>query len=181
LSRLLPSGFGISGVSGCAGLLLRREPGAAPRVLLRAMAPPLLEPSGCGRHEPAMNSAQPIRRFTSVLALAAAVGVSGCAAEAYPPPVGGYTTVYATNVPPDMTVYPRVGYAGGYAYLVGNSWYYPSGNRWLVLRQEPPELYRYRTTTLVATPVYRAPPGYVPRQYAPPAQYGYPPPAVRER
>ena len=80
-----------------------------------------------------------------------------------------------------MTVYPRVAYAGGYAYLVGNSWYYPSGSRWVVLRQEPPELYRYRTTTYVAPPVYRAAPVYTPRQYAPPAQYSYPPPAVRVR
>jgi hypothetical protein len=77
-----------------------------------------------------------------------------------------------------MTLYPRVAFAGGNAYLVGNRWYYPQGHRWLVLRQEPPELYRYRTTTLVAPPVYRTAP---PRPYAPPAQYGYPPPAVPVR
>jgi hypothetical protein len=128
-----------------------------------------------------MNSVHPIRTCISAAALAAAVAVSGCAAEVYPPPVGGSTTVYATSIPPDMSLYPRVAYAGGYAYLVGNRWYYPHGNRWLVLRQEPPELYRYRTTTLVAPPVYRTAPGYVPRPYAPPAQYGYPPPAVPMR
>lgn len=129
-----------------------------------------------------MNSVHPIRTCISAATLAAAIAVSGCAAEVYPsPPVGGYTTVYATNVPPDMSLYPRVAYAGGYAYLVGNRWYYPYGNRWLVLRQEPPELFRYRTTTLVAPPVYRTAPGYVPRPYAPPAQYGYPPPAVPVR
>ena len=129
-----------------------------------------------------MNSVHPIRTCISAAALAAAIGVSGCTAEVYPPKVGGYTTVYATNVPPDMTLYPRVAYAGSDVYLVGNSWYYPYGHRWLVLRQEPPELYRYRTTTLVARPVYqRVPPGYVSRPYAPPAQYGYPPPAVPVR
>jgi hypothetical protein len=124
-----------------------------------------------------MNSLRPVRAIAAAAAFAV-TGVSGCAVEAYPPPVGGYTTVYATNVPPDMTVYPRVAYAGGYAYLVGDSWYYPTGRRWVVLRNEPPELYRYRTT-YVAPPVYRAAPVYTPRQYAPPAQYSYPPPAVR--
>ncbi len=125
-----------------------------------------------------MNSLRTIRAIA--VAAFAAIGVSACAAEVYPPTVGGYTTAYATNVPPDMTAYPRVAYAGDYAYLVGNSWYYPSGHRWVVLRSEPPELYRYRTT-YVAPPVYRAAPVYTPRQYAPPAQYSYPPPAVRVR
>jgi hypothetical protein len=126
-----------------------------------------------------MNPKRSIRAIAASAAIAV-IGVSGCAAEAYPPTVGGYTTVYATSVPPDIAVYPRVGYAGGYAYLVGNSWYYPSGRRWVVLQGEPPELYRYRTT-YVAPPVYRAAPVYTPRQYAPPAQYSYPPPAVRVR
>lgn len=131
-----------------------------------------------------MTVARPIRPFAASFALGCALGavvaVSGCAAE-YSPTVGGYSTVYAANVPPDMSVYPRVGYAGGYAYLVGNSWYYPNGARWVVLQQEPPPLYRYRMT-YVAAPVYRpAPPGYAPRQYAPPPQYGYPPAAVRVR
>jgi hypothetical protein len=121
-----------------------------------------------------MNSVRPVRAFTAAVALAAGIGISGCAADVYPPTVGGYTTVYATNAPPDMTAYPRFAYAGGYAYLVGNRWYYPSGRRWVVLREEPPQLYRYRTT-YVAPPLYRAVPVYAPRQYAPPTQYGYPP------
>jgi hypothetical protein len=124
-----------------------------------------------------MKSERPIRAFAVAAALSTTVGAAGCAAEVYPPTVGGYTTVYATNVPPDMSVYPRASYAGGYAYLVGNSWYYPSGGRWLVLRREPPELYRYRTA-YVTPPVYRSVPVYAPRPYAPPMQYGYPPPVV---
>jgi hypothetical protein len=126
-----------------------------------------------------MNPTRSIRAIAA-LAVLAVGGMSGCAEEAYPPTVGGYPTVYATSVPPDMTAYPRAAYGGGYAYLVGNSWYYPSGRRWVVLQSEPPELYRYRTT-YVAPPVYRAAPVYPPRQYAPPAQYSYPPPAVRVR
>jgi hypothetical protein len=122
-----------------------------------------------------MNSVRPIRGFAA--ALAVAVGVAGCAADVYRPTVGGYTAVYATNIPPDMTVYPRAAYAGGYAYLVGNRWYYPAGRRWVVLREEPPQLYRYRTT-YVAPPVYRAAPVYAPRPYAPAAPYGYPRPVV---
>jgi hypothetical protein len=131
------------------------------------------------------------KRMLQVLALggvlAAGAVASGCAADGYPPTVGGYTTVYASQVPPDMAAYPRVAYGGNYAYLVGDSWYYPSGNRWVILQQEPPQLYRYRTSYYVpsAPPAYRAVPvrgAYpVPRQYAPPVQYGYPPPAVRVR
>jgi len=127
-----------------------------------------------------MNSVRPIRALAAVAALGAVVAASGCAADVYPPTVGGYATVYATNVPPDMTAYPRVAYDGGYAYLVGNRWYYPSRDRWLVLREEPPQLYRYRTT-YVAPPVYRPAPVYAPRQYAPPPQYSYPPPVVPVR
>jgi hypothetical protein len=130
-----------------------------------------------------MKVALEIRAFATAGFLTVAAAVSGCTAQVYPPTVGGYTTVYATSVPPDMTIYPRVSYAGSYAYLVGNRWYYPSRGNWVVLRQEPPELYRYRTT-YVAPPAYArpappgygrpAPPGYAPRQL-PPNQYGYPP------
>jgi hypothetical protein len=133
-----------------------------------------------------MDTARPLR-ILPIAALAAAL-TAGCAAEVYPPTVAGYTTVYATSVPPDMTAYPRVAYDGSYATLVGDSWYYPYGHRWVVLQREPPELYRYRTTYYYrnAPPAYRtaAPPAYrpmPPRQYAPPPQYGYPPPAVRVR
>jgi hypothetical protein len=82
-----------------------------------------------------------------------------------------------------MAAYPRAPYADSYAYLVGNRWYYRRGTRWVVLQREPPELYRYRSTYYVRTapPAYRPappPPPSDPRQYAPPAQYGYPPPAI---
>jgi hypothetical protein len=112
--------------------------------------------------------------------LATLAGLPACVARVYPPTVGGYATVYADSVPPDIYAYPRVAYGGGYAYLVDGAWYYPSSGGWVVLQGEPPELYRYRTTY-----VQQAPPAYGPyyrgRTYAPPAQYGYPPPAVRTR
>jgi hypothetical protein len=45
-----------------------------------------------------MDSVRPIRALGAAAALSAALGVAGCAAEVYPPTVGGYTTVYASNV-----------------------------------------------------------------------------------
>jgi hypothetical protein len=96
--------------------------------------------------------------------------------------VGGSATVYADRVPPDIYAYPRVYYEGDYAYLVGERWYYPSRHGWVVLRHEPPELYRYRVSYPPAYPrEYRPYEPYEPRHYAPPAPYSYPPPAARVR
>jgi hypothetical protein len=143
----------------------------------------------------------------AALGAASPAFLPSCTVSAYPPTVGGYETVYVDNVPPDIYAYPHASYEGGYAYLVGGRWYYPAhGGRWVVLRQEPPELYRYRTDY-----VQRAPPAYVARppynqpyrpnqpyqayprapqppppvrqqpppvrQQPPPVHYGYPPPA----
>jgi hypothetical protein len=79
----------------------------------------------------------------AVAALAVAAS-AGCEAEAYPPEVGGYSTAYVDTVPPDIYAYPHVWFSGGYAYMVGNNWYYPNRGRWVRLRREPPELSRYR-------------------------------------
>ncbi len=105
--------------------------------------------------------------------------VPGCAPE--PPLVGGYATVYAETVPPDIYAYPHVWYGGSYVYLVGDRWYYPSESGWVVLRREPQTLYQYR-----ATYRFRAPPAYG-RTYRqappppPPAGPTYAPPAQRVR
>lgn len=116
------------------------------------------------------------RRPARCLALAGVLAVcGGCAAEVYPPTVGGYTTVYAGSVPPNMAVYPRVAYAGGYAYLVNGRWYYPYGSRWVVLQREPPELYQYRTTYVAPAPPRPYPPGYLYRPAPPAGYYAYPP------
>lgn len=115
-------------------------------------------------------------RIASVLVVGLAfTGLGACAVDAYPPAIGGYATVYAGNVPPDIYAYPRVYYEGDYAYLVGNRWYYPSRQGWAVFRDEPPVLYRYRVST------YRPYRPYEPRRPAPPAPFGYPPPATRVR
>ncbi len=121
------------------------------------------------------------RLATAALLLA----LSACTVRAYPPTIGGYATVYASDVPADIYAYPRAPYAGGYAYLVHDEWYYPSRGGWVVLQGEPGELHRYRSTVVTsAPPAYRG--EYYGRrrdyrQEAPPASYGYPPPAVRVR
>lgn len=123
---------------------------------------------------------------------AGSAALSGCTVEAEPPAVGGYATVYAGDVPPDIYAYPHVYYEGGYAYLVGDQWYYPYAGRWVVLRSEPPALYRYRIG-YANRGYYGGYGSYGYRRYyqpgvnvappaAPPARYySRPPPAERVR
>ncbi|MDP9033728.1 MAG: hypothetical protein M3O50_02900 [Myxococcota bacterium] len=140
-------------------------------------------------------SSPPIRTRVRIALAAvpalASLGLSACAVRTYPPRVGGYATVYASDVPPDIYSYPRAPFQDGYAYLVHDDWYYPSGGSWVVIQGEPVELHRYRGTYVNgAPPAYRGgyggSRGYYEghgssyRQQAPPA-YGYPPPAVRVR
>jgi hypothetical protein len=54
-----------------------------------------------------------------------------------------YPITYVQTVP-DLTFYPRTYYRGSYAYLVNGRWYYQTRGRWVVFREEPRELYRYR-------------------------------------
>jgi hypothetical protein len=113
-------------------------------------------------------------------ALAAPVVLPGCLVASEPPFVGGYATIYATSVPPDIYAYPHVWFEGGYAYLVGNRWYYPASGGWVVLRGEPPTLFRYRQ----AYGWRGTPYGAAFRQAAPPAPPlapTLPPPAERVR
>jgi hypothetical protein len=134
--------------------------------------------SGCGGTH-LMNSAKPV---LAALVLSLLGGTAACAVEEYPPAVGGYATVYAYDVPPNIYAYPHAYFEGGYAYLANDRWYYPSRGGWVMLRREPPQLYRYRTTYVQpAPPAYR---GYEREPYrapVPPAPYAYPPPATRVR
>ncbi len=112
------------------------------------------------------------RQLESMALVAIFAGLPACAIEASPA-VGGYGSGSYETVPADIYGYPRVPYGGGYAYLVGNHWYYPREGGWVLLRREPPELYRYRATYgQHANPGYH---GY--ERYVPPTQYGYPRPA----
>jgi hypothetical protein len=54
-----------------------------------------------------------------------------------------YPVTYVETVP-DFQYYPRTYYHGSYAYLVNGRWYYQTRGRWVVFREEPRELYRYR-------------------------------------
>jgi hypothetical protein len=123
--------------------------------------------------------ARVLARLVTAAALAA---LPGCLVASEPPAVGGFATVYAQSVPADIYGYPHVWYEGGYAYLVGDRWYYPSSGGWVILRGEPAPLYRYRQAY-----GYRGAPSYgtTIRQAAPPAppvyQPVYPPPAERVR
>jgi hypothetical protein len=116
----------------------------------------------------------------TIAVLAALASLPACAIRAAPPIVGGYATFYAQTVPANIYAYPHVWYEGGYAYLVGDRWFYPSSGGWVVLRGEPAPLYRFRA--------YYGPRGVPPsgrtiRQAAPPAYPGgfQPPPAERVR
>jgi hypothetical protein len=117
------------------------------------------------------------RPLGSIALLATLIGVAGCAVDPYPPTVGDASN-YSDGVPADVYAYPHVSYAGGYAYLVRNQWYYPSEGRWVLLRREPPTLYRYRVNygqrSAPAYPGY--PRGYDRWRYVPPTEYGYPRP-----
>ncbi|WP_437640520.1 hypothetical protein [Sorangium sp. So ce854] len=51
--------------------------------------------------------------------------------------VDGHAVVRVEALPPDIHAYPRVYYHGGYAYLVGDRWYYDSPRGWVIFRSEP--------------------------------------------
>jgi hypothetical protein len=131
------------------------------------------------------HSQVPVAARTALLAALAApaiLGLPACLVASEPPFVGGYATVYASAVPADIYAYPHVWYEGGYAYLVGERWYYPSSGGWVVLRGEPAPLFRFRQVY-----GYRGAPAYgtTLRQTAPPAppvyRPAFPPPAERVR
>src|SRR5690348_3632066 len=89
-----------------------------------------------------MKFSRPLGPFALAILLAASM--TACAAEVYPPTAPGYATLYAGDVPADIYDYPHVAYEGGVAYLVADTWYYPTARGWVRLRHESPELARYR-------------------------------------
>lgn len=88
--------------------------------------------------------------FAAVTALTAltALGTSGCEATFTPGPLAATwdTGAEAYVEPPgDINVYPHVWYDGRWVYLVEGDWYAPTIQGWVILRDEPRELGRYRT------------------------------------
>ncbi len=101
-----------------------------------------------------MEHAKTLRDVAVAVALATlALFATGCAGSTtvaatttYPAGtavVYDYPVTYVETVP-DFRYYPRTYYHGSYAYLVNGRWYYQTRGRWVVFREEPRELYRYR-------------------------------------
>jgi len=71
--------------------------------------------------------------------IALALGASGCVSEASVE--AGVSYDYPVTrvdvVPADIYAYPRFYYGDGYAYLVGDRWYYESPSGWMIFRVEP--------------------------------------------
>jgi hypothetical protein len=82
-------------------------------------------------------------------ALLVFLGGAGCAGKtrAQGTIVYDYPAVYVESVPANTVYHPRVQYRGRYAYLVDGRWYYPADRGWVVFREEPRELMRYRVNS----------------------------------
>jgi len=119
----------------------------------------------------------------------ALLGGGGCAGTttAHGTVVYDYPATYVETVPPGTLYQPRVYYHGRYAYLRQDRWYYPTDRGWVVFREEPRELHRYRVNHEDRGRYeyqYRSSPEYRYRRYDPAyryrsPEYGAPPPTRR--
>jgi hypothetical protein len=88
--------------------------------------------------------------FVVLTALAGltALGAAGCETTFTPGPLTASWQVggawYYTEPPYDISSYPRVWYGDRWVYLVDGVWYAPTTQGWVILRDEPRELGRYR-------------------------------------
>jgi len=99
--------------------------------------------------------------LTSLVGLST-LGTAGCEATFTPGPVSaalGASSTWVVQPPHNLSSYPHVWYDGRWIYLVDGAWYAPSTEGWIILRDEPTELGRYRR-------YYEPGP---PRRYAPTA------------
>jgi len=90
------------------------------------------------------------------LGLVGALALGGCTITSRTPTVdfvAGYRADVVATVPATIERYPHTRYGDSEAYLVDGRWYYraPEG-RWLVFREEPRELQRYRTEITLRPP-----------------------------
>lgn len=90
--------------------------------------------------------------------LLSALSSVGCTATLGGELVYGHPVYVAETVPVELETYPRVYYRGGYAYLAEDRWYYQGPRGWVIFREEPRELYRYRTALPREHRARRAPP-----------------------
>jgi hypothetical protein len=72
------------------------------------------------------------------------LALPGCGSSAKPHVYGGHSVEYQEAVPPDIEKHPRCYYHDGYAYLVGDRWFYRSELGWLVFVDEPKPLQECR-------------------------------------
>ena len=106
-------------------------------------------------------------RWIWILLALSVVGGTGCTATLRTTPnIGGYAVTPVDGMPYALEEYPRFYYGDRYAYLIDQSWYYPTNRGWVVFVEEPRPLLQYRMR------LQTAPPGARP----PDVQYGYPPP-----
>jgi hypothetical protein len=98
-----------------------------------------------------MNSDKRMIRWLAPLGLCLGLStlLPGCVAHARGALVYDHEVEYVDAAPERVEYYPNTYYRGRPAYLVDGRWYYHSGNRWVVFRDEPRELREYR--------VHRAP------------------------
>lgn len=112
-------------------------------------------------------SSNPLRARLAGPLVAGAIGLlaGGCTGTigAEGAVVYGYPVVRAEVVPVAITAYPRVYYRGSWAYLVDGRWYYQTPRGYVVFREEPRELRRYREQIRPSRP-----------RRGPPVEYGYP-------
>jgi hypothetical protein len=102
-----------------------------------------------------------------------ALGLCACTAGVEAHAVYGFPVVEAQVVPAEIEYYPRTYYRGRYAYLIEDRWYYPTERGWVVFREEPRELSRYRVWY---GQHYHTYPPYSPKRYYRHPELGAPPP-----
>jgi hypothetical protein len=103
---------------------------------------------------------------SAVVTAALAVGASGCAGRFDSEVDYGYPTTYVQEAPANIYAYPREPYRGGYAYLVGDSWYYEGPRGWVLFQSAPREL-EQRRVHIVRERSRRPAPRYYEQRRAP--------------
>jgi hypothetical protein len=99
------------------------------------------------RSSPVARGKQGIFVALTSLAGLLALSATGCEATFTPGPVSatfGAASVWTVEPPDNIAVYPHVWYEGRWIYLVDGAWYAPTPQGWIILRDEPPDLGRYR-------------------------------------